>query len=96
MRPIPRKRMQKRPHMTIYPLEFHRRTEQRWARRAELSRNPRPCGIPACSIRMDFLARTSVSMARRPAPRCSAGTRPRMPIEVAPKAQWRAPHERGD
>jgi hypothetical protein len=52
MRPIPRKRMQKRPHMTIYPLEFHRRTEQRWARRAQLSRASEtldvecPCSVP--------------------------------------------------
>ena len=44
--------MQKRPHMTIYPLEFHRRTEQRWARRAQLSRASEtldvecPCSVP--------------------------------------------------
>jgi hypothetical protein len=40
--------------MNIYPVEFHRRSEQKWARRAELSRAsesaPRPRGFvrPYC------------------------------------------------
>ena len=37
------------PHMTVYPVEFHRRSEQKWAHRAELARAsegaPRPRGF---------------------------------------------------
>jgi hypothetical protein len=36
-------------HMTVYPVEFHRRSEQKWAHRAELARAsegaPRPRGF---------------------------------------------------
>jgi hypothetical protein len=46
--------------MTIYPVDFHRRTEQRWARRAQLSRESETlrhsrllhsCGLSASDVR---------------------------------------------
>ena len=56
--------------MTTYPLDFHRRSEQKWARRAEVSsaceRTPRAAragrgqrgqGMPGQSERCDILAR---------------------------------------
>jgi hypothetical protein len=46
--------------MTVYPLEFHRRFEQKWARRGQLF------GATECTPKPDGLARQYCTQATKP------------------------------
>jgi hypothetical protein len=76
------RRKQEWPPTTIYPVDFHRRHEQKWC--VVLRAPPRPYGISAYSLRMVFLPRSSVITS--PGHSLMSGTCSRMPDGLAPNA----------